>query len=471
MMAIPNRWLVLAAMTGSLSMVLLDQTVVSVALPTIASDLHLGPTQQQWIINAYLLTLSALVALCSRLGDKFGGVTLFRLGVIVFFLGSAGCGLAPDTDMGGAWIIGFRLVQGAGAAMMMPVSAAIVLSVFDKSESGRAMAIYGGIGQLFLALGPLVGGFLTEYVSWRAVFWLNIPVGAVVLFLVFVAKPPDRQAPDTYISLRNAAFLVFGIATTVFALQQGAHWGWLSASTLIAIAAGLASCAAFVVLSLRVRRPLVNLRLLGDIGFASDLFIAFFVRFSLLSVSLYFAMYLQDVLGLPASRAGLLMLPMVVPQIIGSQVSGWAYDWLGVRTPTLTGLALCICGLAWWSFALTTRQYHLLIPAMILSGFAFGLTLSAPGTDALAREPGELRNQASGMLLTFRQVGGALGVAIIGAIILHLSPQATRAPDPQTSADAISAGFAALAVVAVVVAILSFLLLPRTGGRTGSQLP
>jgi MFS family permease len=153
-----NRWLVLVAMTGSLSMIMLDQTVVTVALPSMARGLPLTPTGQAWVINAYVLAMAALVALGGKLGDKLGGVTTFRIGVVIFFFASIGCGLAPHGSIGEPWIIAARALQGAGAALMVPASAAIVIGAFAVRERGRAMAMYTGISQVFLAVGPLLGG-------------------------------------------------------------------------------------------------------------------------------------------------------------------------------------------------------------------------------------------------------------------------------------------------------------------------
>ncbi|MCF3934813.1 MFS transporter [Acuticoccus sp. M5D2P5] len=466
-----NRWLVLIAMTGSLAMVLVDQTVVAVALPTIGSDLHLSPIGQQWIVNAYLLAMAAFVAIGGRLGDKFGGVVLFRAGIVIFFLASIGCGFAPTNAWGEAWMITFRALQGIGAALMMPVSAAIVLSVFDKSSAGRAMAVYTGIGQIFLALGPLIGGFLTEFVTWRAVFWLNIPLGIASLVLVAVSKPPNHPDRTIPISIRNAILLVVGIATTILALQQGASWGWTSGATLAAAAVGIASCTLFAMRSLHFKPPLIDLRLLADKELSTDLFIAFVLRFAILGVALYFSMYLQDVLGMGATRAGLALLPMAAAQLVGSQVGGWAYDKKGLRPPVLIGLGLCIVGMGYWAFALTLLDYSLIVPALVVCGFAFGLTVPAPGTDALAHEADVNRNQASGLLLTVRQIGGTLGVAMMGAVILSADPLATRSPDHQASADATSIGFAAAACVFLVAWIAAWWLLPNTKaagtGRTG----
>src|SRR5262245_42488885 len=196
-------WLVLVAMTGALAMIMLDQTVVTVALPTMARNLSISPTGQQWVVSAYVLALAALVALGGKLGDVIGRVTTFRLGMILFALGSVACGLAPASAGGETWIIVSRAVQGAGAALMMPASAAIVIGSFAPARRGRAMASYTGISMLFLVVGPVVGGLLTEYWSWRIVFALNVPVAVLSLALVRLAKPTNVAVPGSHVRYRG----------------------------------------------------------------------------------------------------------------------------------------------------------------------------------------------------------------------------------------------------------------------------
>ena len=185
-------------------MILLDQTVVSVALPTMSRDLPLSSSGAQWVVNAYVLAMAAFVALGGKLGSKLGPVTTYRVGVVVFFLASAVCGLAPVGSHGEDWLITARVVQGVGAALMMPVTAAIVMAAFPESVRGRAMGAYVGIGQIFLALGPLVGGACTEWLSWRVVFWLNVPVGLVALVLVHVARPANDREPALRVATQGA---------------------------------------------------------------------------------------------------------------------------------------------------------------------------------------------------------------------------------------------------------------------------
>ena len=187
------RWLVLVAMTGAMCMLALDLTIVNVALPSMTRHLHLGGDMQQWIVNSYMLALAATVACGGKLGDRIGRTTTLCAGVIIFLVASVACGLAPD----GMTLIGGRLAQGIGAALMCPVSGAIVIDAFGPRERGRAMAIYFGLGQVFMSLGPFMGGLLTQAVSWRAVFWVNVPIGLATLALVRIARPDNTDRKST----------------------------------------------------------------------------------------------------------------------------------------------------------------------------------------------------------------------------------------------------------------------------------
>src|SRR5262245_57371688 len=255
-------WLVLVAMTGALAMIMLDQTVVTVALPTMARDLSLSPTGQQWVVSAYVLALAALVALGGKLGDVIGRVTTFRLGMILFALGSVACGLAPASAGGETWIIVSRAVQGAGAALMMPASAAIVIGSFAPAQRGRAMASYTGISMLFLVVGPVLGGLLTEYWSWRIVFALNVPVAVLSLVLVRLAKPANVEVPGSHVRYREAGLLVGGLLLTVLAIEESSRWSWSSSLTWTVLGGGLALVGVFAAVQLRSADPLVDVRLL-----------------------------------------------------------------------------------------------------------------------------------------------------------------------------------------------------------------
>jgi EmrB/QacA subfamily drug resistance transporter len=448
-------------MTGSLSMVMLDQTVVTVALPSMTHDLPLTASGQQWVINAYVLALAALVAFGGKLGDILGGVTTYRAGVVLFFLASLGCGLTPTGSTGQAMLIGCRALQGVGAAMMMPASAAIVMAVFAPAERGRAMAIYAGISQVFLAVGPLLGGFLTEYVSWRAVFFLNVPVGITALLLVHFAHPPNLRQPGQRIRPLDTVLIVAGLGLTVFAVQQSSDWGWTAPATLIALTSGVLLTAVFVLLQLRSRDPLIQVRLFARRAFLGDTAVMGLLQFGLLAVVLFSTLYLQDLLHFSPMQSGLAALPLILPITLAAQLGGRWFDRAGVRPPVLTGLSISLAGLVCWTATLPSLTYDWQIPGMILTGLGLGLTISPTMTDGLSRVGAEQRGQASGLIQTVRQLGGTFGVAVIGAVILSRTA-GFGSQNPELFADAVTVGFAIAAGVFALALVAGWILLGRT---------
>jgi EmrB/QacA subfamily drug resistance transporter len=455
-----NRWLVLIAMTGSLSMIMLDQTVVTVALPSMGRDLGLSAGGQQWVVNAYVLAVAALVALGGKLGDKLGGVTTFRIGVAVFFVASMGCGLAPTGVLGEPWIIAARILQGAGAALMVPVSAAIVMGAFSLAERGRAMALYAGISQVFLAVGPLLGGALTESVSWRTVFWLNVPVGLAALVMVHIAKPVNTRRAGISIRTRSVVALVLGVAMTVLSVQQASTWGWTSPATLATLAVGLVLTAWFVLAQVRSTDPLVDVRLFARRAFLGNVVVLGLVQFGMLAAILYSSIYLQDLLGMSPMMAGLGVLPLILALAAAAQIGGRWYDRAGVRPPVLTGLAVSVVGLAAWTASLPSLGYAVQVPGMLLAGFGIGLLMSPTNTDALGRVGVAERSQASGLVQTMRQLGGTLGVAVIGAVVLGLE-HGTGHTGSQQTADAITVGFTCATAAFAAALLAGWMLLSR----------
>jgi EmrB/QacA subfamily drug resistance transporter len=454
----PNKWLILVAMTGAMSMVLLDQTVLTTALPTMTRELPLNPSGQQWVVNSYALAMAALVAFGGRLGDALGRVGAFRLGVIVFFLASVACGLTPSGPNGQYLMIGARAIQGVGAAFMVPVSAAIVIAAFPPLERGRAIAIYAGISQIFLAAGPLLGGVLTEYVSWRAAFWINVPVGLAALVLVRVARPPNPKSP-TRLSMRDLFLMASGIGITVFAVEQSSEWGWGSAKTLGSLALGLALTTTFVLIQLRVTDPLINVRLFASRPFLGDTVSMGLVSMAMLGIVLFSTLYGQDLLNFSPVIGGLSRLPLIIAIAITAQIGGRWYDRSGVRAPTITGAAIGLLGVIMWALAMPHLTYWWQVPGMIVTGFGVGLTSSPTNTDSIVRVTPADRGQASGIGGTVRQLGGTLGLAIVGAVVLGIDPGGTTAAHGhpgslQHAANAVTAGFVvsigafALAVIA-----------------------
>jgi len=454
----PTRWLVLVAMTGSLSMIMLDQTVVSVALPTMARELPLTPHGQQWVVNAYVLALAALVALGGKAADLLGRARTFQLGVTVFFVASGGCAFAWDV-----WsIIVFRVLQGAGAALMMPVSATIVLGAFAAGERGRVMALYAGISQVFLALGPLVGGLLTEYVTWRAGVLLNVPVGVATPVLVAGAKGPDTRPAGARPGAAPAPPAGAGAAPAAPGAPPPAAGG-PAAGAPAAARGGVGRRVGGP--QLRSADPLIHVRLFADRGFTGDAVVMGLVQFGLLGIVLYSSIYLQELLRFGPMAAGLAALPLILPLTLAAQVGGRWFDRSGVRSPVLVGMGVCTAGAVAWLLALPALSYPWQIPGMLLVGVGLGLTLSPTNTDALGRVDDAERSQASGVVQTVRQLGGTLGVAVIGAVVLGLGP---ALPGRTGTAEAIAAGFVVAATAFALAVVAGALLI---GARTRRNPP
>ncbi len=409
-----RRWWVLATMTASLSMILIDQTVVAVALPTIQADLQVSTIGVQWIVNAYLLTLAAFVALGGRIGDLIGNGRAFKLGALLFVLASAACGVASSE----AWIIAARAVQGLGAALLTPATGALVANAFGAEERGRAMGIYAGVSLVFLALGPLLGGLLTDLVSWRAVFFVNLPVGALLLAAAHRALPRTTGRPGR-VDWVGVPLIVLSLAALVLALMQSRAWGWDSPATLTLLAAAAVGLPVTVWWELRAREPLVELRLFRSANLSADAVVLAAVQFSMTGVAVLGAIWVQDVLGFTAIEAGLSLLPLTLPLLLIAPRAGALYDRIGPRGPVTVGCVLGAAALTWVALVLHHRSYGWLVPGYVVMGIGLGVMMTPANTDAMNAVPPALRAQASALLQTIRQLGATLGIAVMGTVVAH----------------------------------------------------
>jgi EmrB/QacA subfamily drug resistance transporter len=408
-----RRWWILTTMTGALAMVLIDETVVSVALPAIQRDLHMSPTGLQWVVNAYLLALASFVAVGGRLGELLGQARMFRLGAALFVVASSACGLAQS----GTWIIVARAAQGLGAAAMIPASGAIVINAFHVGERGRAMGIYAGISMFSLALGPLAGGVLTQAISWRAVFWVNIVPGLAMLGLATVTLPADAPERGARMDWPGALTLVPGLVMIVFGLMQSGQWGWSSSATIALLAVGAALIAAFVLIEPRRRSPLVQLKLFRNRNFSADNTVLGLVQFALTGLTVFGAIYVQELLGFGPIAAGLSLLPVMVPLLLLAPVAGRLYDRIGPRGLVAAGAVLLCAGLLWAAALLARLEYVWLLPGYVAMGAGIALVTTPASTDAMNTAPAALRGQAQGVVQTLRQAGGTIGLAVMGTAV------------------------------------------------------
>ena len=452
-----SRWWVLATMTGCLSMIMIDQTVVSVALPTMQRDLSLTTTSLHWVVNAYLLLLAVLVAFGGRLADLLGAERTFRVGTITFVLASALCGLAQN----GAEIIAARGLQGVGAALMVPSTGALLINAFDVRERGKAMGIYSGVSMVFLALGPLVGGLLTQGVTWRAVFFINLPIGLAMVAAAHYTLPhrPWPRIERGAIDWIGFPLLLVGLGTLVLGLMQGQTWGWGSPVILALLGVAAVLIPAFLWWERRAAHPLVQLSLYRLQNFGGDSVVLAGVQFALVGASVFGAVWSQQVLGYGPIRAGLGMLPLTLPLLFVAPMAGRLYDRIGPRPLLVTGSLLIAAGLAWLAWRLPLHEYAWLIPGYAVMGAGIGMTISPATTDSLGAAAPEQRSQASGIVQTVRQVGGVIGIAVLGAIVAGVSavsPGASPAEHIKAATDGVAAAYwtgAAMMVLMAVVAI------------------
>src|ERR1700722_149949 len=301
-----SRNLVLAAMVFAVAMTFIDQTIVSIAAPQIQRQLGLTSTGMQWAINAYLLSLSALFALGGRLADTVGHRRMVVVGVIVFALASVMCGVTPKGGFAEAWIVTFRVIQGAGGAIMFPAALAIVVQTFPLGERGRALALFFGIAGGLTAIGPILGGYLTQW-TWRAIFWVNIPVAIIALILIVVSKPVTAHRPAR-MDYRGLLLIVSGVALSVFGFQQSSTWGWSDPATGACIAAGAALLVVFYFVEMRTESPLMQVRIFRIREFFVENLVLGISMLAFIPVFFFASEYAQISLAKSASEAGLFLL-------------------------------------------------------------------------------------------------------------------------------------------------------------------
>ena len=413
-----RKWWTLASMSFALFMIMLDNTVVNVALPSIQSDLNASLSALEWTINIYTLTFAVLLVTGGRLGDIFGRRRAFLFGVVVFALSSATAGFAP-TD---GWLVASRALQGVGAAFMMPATLSIITNAFPAHERGKAIGTWAGVSALALALGPVVGGFLTEEVSWRAIFFLNLPVAAGAVFVTLFATKESRDpnVPRT-IDYAGVATLTVGVGALVLALVEGNDWGWGSPPVLALFATSLVAQASFLAVERRSRFPMVEFSFLRSRTFVGTNAIAFVVSFAMLAMFFFMALYMQNILGYSPLEAGIRFLPSTVVIIVAAPIAGRLTDRIGARLPIAVGLSLVAIALFFQSRITVDTTYSTLLPTFVLMGLGIGLTMSPMSTAAMNAVDATKAGLASGILSMSRMVGGTFGVAAVGALFQHMS--------------------------------------------------
>ena len=469
-----RKWRVLTVVCVAVFMLLLDITVVNVALPNIEKELHTSFTDLQWVVDAYALTLAATMLNAGSLGDLLGRKRVFLVAIALFTVSSTFCGAATSP----LWLIVARGAQGLGGAGMFAVSLAIISQEFHGRERGTAFGIWGATVGMAVAIGPLVGGALTTYVGWRWIFFVNIPIGVACVAAGLRELHESRDESHGGFDLPGLTSLTTGLFAVVLGLLRGNDWGWSSGREIGLFAGGVALLVAFAAIELRREEPMFDFRLFKVPTFTGAQITAFAMSAGMFSQFLYLALYLQDVLGYSPMGAGIRFLPLSLVSFVVAPIAGRLSARLPIRILLSVGLGLVGASLLlMWGISLHSTWLTLLA-GFIVGGIGIGLVNAPLASTAVSVVEPRRAGMASGINNTFRQVGIATGIAALGAIFqsriaTHLTasgvPQGTVHPfaqaiasgggfsgDPQTIRLAHSAFISGLNEILFVAAFLLF---------------
>lgn len=409
----PTSWLALAGICVGYFMVILDTTVVNVALPSLGRDLHTGVPGLQWVVDGYTLVLAGFLLSAGALGDRMGAKRVFQAGMAIFALASAACGLAPSI---GVLIVG-RLVQGLGAAVAVPASLSLLQVAYpDRGARARAFGIWGGVAGVAAGGGPVVGGLLIAGSSWRAVFFLNIPVGLMGLVLTARYVPVPEGRPRG-LDLPAQAVGIVALAALTGALIEAGSLGFTAPVVVGAFGLFVVASVAFVVLEHRVRQPMLPLGFFGSPTFSAANAVGLLINLGFYGELFVATLYFQEIRGYSALLTGLVLLPQMGMAAVASTLSGRVMARTGPRLPMIVGLALGVAGLLGWLMAGAHSSYLLLVAPLVATGFGMAFTMPAATAAVMGAAPDERGGIASGVINAARQVGGVIGIALLGALV------------------------------------------------------
>ncbi|HXR14440.1 MAG TPA: MFS transporter [Solirubrobacteraceae bacterium] len=410
-----QKWWTLIAVCVGIFMLLIDITVVNVALPSIQRSLHASFSDLQWVVNTYALMLAALLLTAGSLADLFGRKLLFTVGLVIFTAASLTCGLAQSPLMLNA----SRAVQGIGGAIMLATSLALIAEAFRGRDRATAFAAYGAVVGAAVAVGPLVGGALTSGLGWRWIFFVNLPIGVGGVILTIRAVSESRDPAATRVDWLGLTTFSGSLFLWVYALIEGNSKGWGSGEIIGCLAGAFALLCAFALAELRQERPMFDLTLLRRPAFAGASIVAFAISASMFSLFLYLTLYLQNVLGYSAFQTGLRFLPMTMILFVIAPLAGRATLLVPIRVILAAGLVLVAVGLVLMSGLSGSSGWTHLLPGFIIGGIGIGFVNPPLAATAVGVVPHHRSGMASGINNTCRQVGFATGIAALGAIFQH----------------------------------------------------
>jgi EmrB/QacA subfamily drug resistance transporter len=421
-----KKWWTLGAVAVGLFMIMLDNTVVNVALPSMRRSLGLSLSQLEWIVAGYALTFAAFMLTGGKLADLLGRRRIFMAGLVVFTGASLACGLATS----GGFLIGARVVQGFGGAMINPATLSIIAATFPPRERGKAIGIWAGVSAMALAIGPLVGGLLTEHVNWNWIFFINVPIGvaglAAIPFLIDESRDTSReQRPDVPGLVTSAV----GLFALTYAFIEANSYGWTSTRILGSFAVAAVALAAFVALELRQRLPMLDLSLFRNRTFSGANTAMLFVGLAMFGTFFYLSLYMQNVLGYSPVQTGASFLPLTLLIIAIAPRAGKLSDVFGSRWLVGGGMGLLAIMLFYYSTLGEHESFWVLLPGLLVGGTGMALTMTPTTAAAMSSVPVDKAGVGSAVLNSMRQVGGSLGIAVMGAVVASASASSLAAGD------------------------------------------
>jgi EmrB/QacA subfamily drug resistance transporter len=453
-----RKWWTLAAVAFGLFMIMLDNTVVNVALPSIAADLQADLSELEWIVTGYALTFASLMLTGGKLADLLGRRLIFVVGLVIFTLSSLACGLAGSEEM----LIGARVVQGAGAALMNPATLSIIAATFPPRQRGMAIGIWAGVSALALAIGPLVGGLLTEHIDWSWIFFVNVPVGvlAIAASLILIPESKDESA-EQRLDLPGLLTSGIGLFALTYGLIEANTYGWTSGRILGSFAVAVVLLVAFVLLEMHQRIPMLDLSLFRNGTFVGANTAVLLVALAMFGVFFFVSLYMQGILGYSAVETGAAFLPLTVLIILVAPIAGKTSDRIGSRWLITAGMLLVTTQLLLFSRLGVDATFWNLLPGLLVGGVGMALVMTPSAAAAVRALPVDKSGVGSAVLNAFRQVGGSMGIALMGAIMANevgraSGPEVFR--DPQRFVDGFSTTLQVAAAIALLGAVVAAVL-------------
>ncbi len=441
-----RKWFTLGAVSFGLFMIMLDNTVVNVALPAIQSDLGADLSELQWVVAGYALTFAALMLVGGKLADAYGRRLIFVIGIAVFTGASLWCGLADSSNE----LIAARVLQGAGAALMNPATLSIIAAAFPARQRGTAIGIWAGVSALALAIGPLVGGLITEHIDWSWIFFVNVPVGIVAIAVSFLFIDESRDSTHVRLDLPGLATSAVGLFAVTYALIEANTYGWGSARILGSFAVGAVALVGFVLLERHQRNPMLPLELFRSGTYTGANLVVLLVALAMFGVFFFMSLYMQNILGYSAVQTGAAFLPMTILIILVAPIAGKTSDRIGSRGLMTAGMILIALQLVYFSQLGLDATFWTILPAFLVGGVGMALTMTPSAAAATRSVPVDKAGVGAAVLNAARQVGGSVGIAIMGAIV------AAEAGGERTPA-AFVAGFEKALLVAAAIAAVGAL--------------